>query len=378
VFKKSIRVFIDELPEHSGLKFKCNSLAKSANEGMISVKENSEINISASQGFITVSSGRKNLVSHVIEIFPTVKNNFIDYKGKKYRGIFKLVISGSKITLINELEVEDYLKGVLPLEMGNISGAENAEALKAFSIVARNFSYMKLERKNPVFDVYTDTRDQVYGGYSVEKASSNKAINETAGMILTYNHSPAEVFYFSSCGGYTEDVGNVFSQKSIPYLTTVKDNMEPNCKIAPNFEWKEIYTGGKIVKRLFESKLIENTDCVFVSMEAESRFKSGRVNALSIKLRSFEGAEKEVKIYSNNIRRIIKQSSGNSILRSTMFQVETKGSGNDAEIVLTGKGNGHGVGLCQWGAIAKSRRGDSFREILAFYFPGTRVEKIDD
>lgn len=378
IFNKTIRVLLDELPKTYSIKLKEGGYVKNASDEIIQIEKNTTVGFNLANGFITADAGKRTFISNNFEIFLNHSGQWLEHKGKKYRGGFKLVPSKDKLMLINELFVEDYLKGVLPLEMGNIKGDGNFEALKAFSIIARNFCYMKSLNKTSLFDVYPDTRDQVYGGSSVEKELSNKAIEETKGMILTYEHSPAKVFYFSSCGGYTEDVGNVFSEKDIPYLVTVRDEKEPNCKIAPGFNWIERYNSNKIVKRLLENKLIEDKDYKCTGIKINTRFKSGRVNELLLQLETSDGEPKDVKIYSNNIRKIIKTGDGSGILRSTMFDVESEKSDNGLEFVIKGKGNGHGVGLCQWGAIAKSREGAKYSEILYFYFPGTRIEKIND
>ncbi len=377
-FNKTIRVYLDELPLSYNLKLKEGGYLKNASDEIIKLERNSTVNFSLAGGFITADGGGKTFISSVFSVFPLPMAKDLEYKGKKYRGEMKFVTANNKLLIINELLVEDYLKGVLPLEMGNIKGDENFEALKAFSIIARNFAFMKLDQKGSLFDVYPDTKDQVYGGASVEKELANKAIEETKGLILTYQHSPAKVFYFSSCGGATEDVGNVFREKDIPYLVSVKDTKEPSCEIAPNFNWIEKYSGKTIIKRLFENKLIDNTENSLSNIEVKSRFESGRVNELVIDFVSPDGSENSVTISSNNIRKILKTGDGKSILRSTMFDIEKKGNGDEAEVIIKGKGNGHGVGLCQWGAIAKSRKGKSFGEILYFYFPGTRIEKIND
>ena len=377
-FNKNIRVYLDELPSSYNLKIKEGGFLKNALDETLKLEKNSTVNFSLANGFIKVDDGNKTFISSAFKVVPLNKTGVNEYKGKKYRGELKFFTADNKLYIVNELPVEDYLKGVLPLEMGNISGNGNIEALKAFSIIARNFAYMKLEQKGKLFDVYADTRDQVYGGSSVEKEMANKAVNETEGLILTYEHSPAKVFYFSSCGGATEEVGNVFSEKDIPYLTTVKDTKEPNCSIAPSFNWKEKYTGSTIIKRLYENKLVDNKKSKLVNAEIKSRFKSGRVNELCFEVESPEGSTREVKVYSNNIRKILKAADGVNILRSTMFDMDIKKDEDDVEIVLSGKGNGHGVGLCQWGAISKSRSGSTYNEILYFYFPGTRIEKIND
>lgn len=378
-FNKTIRVFLDEFPSGSSIKPKESVYLRNSSQETIKLDKNTNIRFILTNGFVSAEAGAKTYVSSFFEVFPAAKESFIEYKGKKYRGELKYTASNNRINVINELLVEDYLKGVLPLEMGNIKGEGNTEALKAFSIIARNFAYMKLEPRSPAFDVYNDTRDQVYGGAAAEKDAANRAIEATTGMILTYQHAPAKVFYFSSCGGATEDVGNVFSQKDIPYLVSVNDSKDPCCNIAPGYIWTEKYSGKLIINRLYESKLIESADYVCKDVKINSRFGSGRVNELAVSVEKIAGgSEREIKIYSNNIRKIIKTASGAGILKSTMFDIATGNEDGEIELIIKGKGNGHGVGLCQWGAIAKSRKGESYSQILYFYFPGTRIEKIND
>ena len=105
-------------------------------------------------------------------------------------------------------------------------------------------------------------------------------------------------------------------------------------------------------------------------MEIVSRFVSGRVNELKISLESDENDDKEIILKGNRIRNIIRRANG-GILRSTMIEVEM-----DDDIVINGKGNGHGVGLCQWGTLYLSHEGTDFKEILYHYFQGTEIKPI--
>ena len=319
-----------------------------------------------------VSINRRNFSGKEIRISSKDNKNSIEFKGKVYRGSIKIKTNNGQLVFVNSLSLEDYLKGVLPLEMPAGKGNENFEALKAFAICARTYSINKMDENKLSFDVYLDTRDQVYGGFNSEKEITNKAVNATMGEILTFKGKPAVTFYSASCGGHTENIKNVFNTAGdLPYLSGVKDGDEPYCSITPRFNWEETYSENQFINRLINSGLISGSDFNIENIEVASRFESGRVNELRITLSS-DGDEKEVSIFGNNIRSVIRTSDNKGILRSTMFYI----SYEDDTVTITGKGYGHGVGLCQWGSIDLSHEGWNYKSILNHYFPGTEIERI--
>lgn len=145
----------------------------------------------------------------------------LQVNGKKYRGrIVTLLNSRRRITLVNELPLEEYLLSVVPNELGP-KGFPELEALKAQAIAARTFAIWN--RLNPVsteYDVLSDTRSQVYSGMEDEHPLSTRAVDETRGMILAYNQQPIEALYTSTCGGKTENAEFVFNEPR-PYLRSV-------------------------------------------------------------------------------------------------------------------------------------------------------------
>ena len=316
-------------------------------------------------------SGRR-VSGKVITFSP--QEGLIRFKGHSYKGTIKVFAENNSLSIVNSLSLEDYLKGVLPLEMPTGTGNENFEALKAFAICARTYSLNKLGENKSTFDVYLDTRDQVYGGVESEKEITNKAVDETRDMILTYNSKPAITYYSAACGGHTENVKNVFSANGpdLPYLAGVKDGDVPYCSIAPRFEWEERYTQSVFIDRLKSAGLIDNVNFIVGDVEVASRFESGRVNELRITLKSDVAEDKVVSVYGNNIRSVIRTANNKGILRSNLFDI----SMDNGDIVIKGKGYGHGVGLCQWGSIYLSQNGWNYKAILNHYFPGTQIGKI--
>jgi stage II sporulation protein D len=325
---------------------------------------------SAGPGLILKVNGQE-FTSGEFRFLPVSAGEIFEFNGKKYRGS---IIINSKGKIVNVVSLEDYLKGVLPAEMPAGKGNENFEALKAQAVCARTYTIMKLDEKKPDFDLYIDVRDQVYGGADSEKDITNKAVNATQGMILSYNGLPALVFYSASCGGYTETGGNVFIRaKDAPYLVSVKDGDDPYCSITPKFQWEEQYPHQEFINRFIKNGLINSGSYSVKSIEVKSRFPSGRVNELEIIFTGDALTEVPVSVFGNQIRSIIRTADNKGILRSTMFDISMEGE----NIIIKGRGNGHGVGLCQWGAISQSRSGVKFEEILKHYFPGTEIQQIN-
>jgi stage II sporulation protein D len=258
----------------------------------------------------------------------------------------------------------------MPVGKGN----DNYEALKAFAIAARTYAINKVFNSKTYYDLLPDIRDQVYGGADAEHPLSNRAVDETEGLILTYDDEPATVFYHSTCGGFTESAANVFTKDDISYLRTISDGNNAYCSISPNFNWTEMIPESLLIKRLFDAKLINDTNCSINNFIIKSRFHSGRINELEISLKYNDGT-KSISIFGNQIRSIIKNKAGNGLLKSNNFIIEIDENRN---VIITGKGSGHGVGLCQWGAIGQSRLGKNYKEILNHYFPGTEIKKLND
>lgn len=314
----------------------------------------------------------RSFFSNQFLVIPSGGSN-LKFNKISYRGYFKIIKNSSQILLVNYLDIEDYVKGVILKEMPLGKGRENYEALKAFSILSRTYVMKKKLETNQQFDTYADIRDQVYGGMSSENEITNRLVDLTKGQILSYNNRIATVFYHSTCGGFTENVENVFTSVPIPYLKTLEDDYPPNCKISPRFEWEESFTEKQLVSRLFEAKYISDKNVKISKIEILSRFNSGRVNELKFFL--IENKKlKEISLFSNNIRFVLKNSKG-SILRSTNFNIKIS---KNNDFIFYGKGYGHGVGLCQWGSISLSRKGLSFQKIINHYFPGTEIKKVYD
>ena len=369
-----VRVLLDEEPGTYEFVNASPVYLKNGDNYVALLNPGNRLSVAGSGNDVEVEIEGKSFKGKYMRLVPGSPGESVSYKGGLYHGSINLVAEGEAIKVVNELSIEEYLKGVIPKEMPTGRGNEYYEALKAFTICARTYTFSKLNEKKKNFDVFADTRDQVYGGSGIEKDIVNKVVDETRGLILTYNDKPAVTFYHSTCGGYTEDAKNVFPNMDLPYLVTVKDGDEPYCSISPKFTWTETIPEKTFVQRFVSSGYLDSPGYSVSNLNINSTFESGRINELEILFAGRTGKLKTVKIYGNNIRYIIRTADNKTILESNNFSIRKDGD----NIVINGKGYGHGVGLCQWGALAQSKEGRDFEEILSLYYPGTKIESLDD
>lgn len=370
-YVNEVRILLEDSDRE--LKIDTDVYLISENERLALIKAGNKILVEPINQILFIKLGTKNFNSKVYYL-ESVNDSLIKVNDKKYRGRIKLINIDKELKMINQLSLEDYIKGVMTKEMPVGKGSENYEALKAFAIAARTYALNKIFKSTTYYDLLPDVRDQVYGGADAEHPLSNMAVDETRDLILLYNGKPAIVFYHSTCAGFTENSANVFTNDDIEYLRSIRDGDTPFCSVSPNFNWKEVLPEKTFIKRLYDAKLIKSSDYLIEKFNIKSRFPSGRINELEVTLKNGEGLS-TISIFGNQIRSIIKNQSGNGILKSNNFIIELTPERN---VEIIGKGYGHGVGLCQWGAIGQSRLGKSYKEILSHYFPGTDIKKLND
>ena len=293
--------------------------------------------------------------------------------GRRYRGELALYrVDPHGLVAVNELPLEEYLLGVVPLEIGPREPDE-MEAVKAQAVAARTYAVRHLGRRDSLgFDVFGDVEDQVYGGREAERTQSSRAVEATAGEILVWEGTPARAYYHSTGGGHTAKVSDVWELPDAPYLRRVSDGRPEGgdfCAISPRYAWEESWSGDELaaavaagVERQFG---ISAAPGPVTDVRVLARAPHGRVTELEVRT---EGGRWVVR--KNDIRFFLRTPDGRP-LRSTRFEVA--GRGPDGGLSLRGRGYGHGIGMCQWGAIGRSRAGHSYREILSHYYPGTGV-----
>ena len=157
------------------------------------------------------------------------KEGFVSVKNKWYRGLLMIQNKNGKLTVINNVNIEDYIKGVLPSEMP--SGWES-EALKAQAIAARSYALANLGKRAKLgYDLNDTTEDQVYGGATAETQKTNQIVENTKGLVLIYDYKIIPAYYSASAGGQTINASSAWGNKDLPYIRSVPsydDNVKKN------------------------------------------------------------------------------------------------------------------------------------------------------
>jgi len=251
------------------------------------------------------------------------------------------------ILVVNRLSLDRYLMGLLGAEMGP---KWPLEALKAQAVAARTFfMHRRLSREDAPFDVSATTLDQVYKGIRLESKRTTRAVQETRGLVLTWGNMPAETLFHACCGGRTHSSFEVFGGK-IPYLRAVDD---PDCSRCPKHRWSMKLRLDNVAKKL----TLRGWTGVIDKVEQ----KKGTL--------CFIGHHgRKLKLSKVNFRKLM----GAILIPSPWFHASLDGN----VLLLNGRGSGHGVGLCQWGARGMAERGKDFRSILRRYYPGCKIRKL--
>jgi stage II sporulation protein D (peptidoglycan lytic transglycosylase) len=310
---------------------------------------------------------------------PEGNSPFVVWNSKRYRGQVVVSRTDSGLMVVNRLPMDDYLRGVVPLEIGNRTAAEFA-AVQAQAVAARTYAYKHLNDVR-AFDMYSTVQDQVYGGVDAEKPQSDTAIMTTADVVVLYGGQPITTPYHSTCGGSTAAVSEVwYEQSDQPYLRPVSDRIPGSdhyyCDPSPRFSWTQNFDGAGL-RAVMEKYLAAYTKAPkagvgrITDIREQGRTPSGRMAALLVQTDS--GA---FTLRGNDIRFVLRDPKG-AILNSTFFSFTRETSGGEVSaLTVNGRGYGHGIGMCQWGAIGRARAGQNYRTILETYYPGTTVGRI--
>ena len=219
------------------------------NSRLIKSLKDTNFLVSANNNLITIF----NRASYS-ELFLKNNNGYFQLGNYKYKGSLKLVAENNKLLFINVLNVEEYIKGVLPNE---ISSKWHIEVLKAQAVAARTFAYYYIINnadKDRKYDLTDNTFAQVYKGMVNENAMFNKAINTTKEEVIIYNGKVIQAFFHSVCGGYTEDAGKVWG-RDLPFLKAIPCNY---CSGARYYKWKAEFTETELLRKLKYNKYYFN------------------------------------------------------------------------------------------------------------------------
>ncbi|MBQ3053931.1 MAG: SpoIID/LytB domain-containing protein [Clostridia bacterium] len=302
---------------------------------------------------------------------------------RKYRKSIELTATPSGIRVVNVLPLDHYLYGVLPNE---IYPSWGEEALKTTAVASRSFTLASMggKHEDDGFDICTNTHCQMYRGMGTEYASTNKAIDDTAGQVLTYNNKVISAVYSANNGGYCESSANVWVA-DLPYYKIKKD------PYTPEDLWTVNYTGDEIRERIkSKGKDIGKITGIKVTKTSES----GRVTELTItgtngkyvttkdsirSLLSLKSTMFEILVNGNSLESLISAiiAMENSADKGTILS-EIVFPAYDIKVTINGKGYGHGVGISQWGCKNMADMGKSYTEILDFYYDGAEIKKLGE
>jgi len=285
-------------------------------------------------------------------------------KARSYRGQIAISVQDGRLRLINRIVLEDYLRGVLPSE---IPSSFAREALRAQAIAARTYAIMSARKHASAgFGLCDGPHCQVYLGVTEESPSTDAAVRDTTGLVVTYQHRLIYAVYHDSCGGRT--AGNETAWQGsdlLPYLRPVPDTEGGGalCDRSPRNVWTRQIPQSKLAAALVKFKVA----APITAIEAASTDANGRPQEYTVR-----GAQGDVTIRAGVLRDMVNRALGPTTLPSADFTAAPNGD----SFVFAGRGNGHGVGLCQWGANAMAKAGRTAQQILTHYYTGASVEPI--
>ncbi len=310
-----------------------------------------------------------------IQVSPTAREGRIKVSDREYRGSMEVSNKNGKLTVVNMLDVENYLRGVVPPEIGKLK-EDRIEALKAQAVAARTYTVSNLGRRKALgFDLYSTVADQVYHGYSAEWAVADRAISETRGVIATYEGKPIAAQYSSTCAGETESIEDAWGGEPVPYLRSVQDRYRGSgdfCSHSPVYTWR-VEWNKQTLENILATRLPgldsrKRGEFSLRDMDIKQRSPTGRVQLLEIK--SNHGT---TTLRGDRIRSALRRPvQGQPMLRSTKFDLKFRQN----TVVAEGGGYGHGIGMCQMGAIGMAGQGYKYDRILKHYYRGIELKRM--
>jgi len=324
----------------------------------------------------------------------------------EYRGEFLVICApiGAGLTLVNNVDLESYLKGVVPWEIGR-HPEERLAALQAQAVAARTYTVSHWgARRSRGFDVFASVMDQVYKGSADEDPVCNQAVDSTTGLVLKDGGQEIEAYYSACCGGTASNIHEVWARAPRSYLKQTADGPDRHgqsyCADSRYFHWRESWTSGQL------TEILQETLPAFLDWIAESPARTkwsgpvfsprdgtsdsrrpGKLWNLEILSRTTSGRVADLAVSTDagvyhvrgdRTRWVLRPAGGNPfILRSAMFDLELERDGTQLQrVAVRGRGFGHGIGLCQTGALVRADQGQTYDEILAHYYPGAVLTRL--
>ena len=269
----------------------------------------------------------------------------------KYYGDIYIKQVDSKLQIVNFVDIEKYLLGVVPYEMPS---SFPLEALKAQTVIARSYAQTNINRKKKDFDLYDDTRSQVYAGIPKSRLSNvEKAIKETKGEVITYNGRVIDALFHSYSGGYTASAKEVYGN-DIEYLKPIEDIYSKGVPMSV-LTWTYLIPKSQLEKEIgfipvdYDIEYTESNRVKYIILYNEDRSLE----------KKYTGAEFRRKYSTSKIK-------------STAYNINIE----NGDIKVVGSGYGHGVGFSQWSSktMAEDEK-MSYKDIINFFYTGVKIEK---
>lgn len=312
----------------------------------------------------------------VMQFIPSVDGS-ISVNGSAYRGQIRLVPVGEgEFDVINDLDVESYLQGVLAREL---FPDWHPEAYRAQAVIARTYALYEVKTgpQGRHFDLHADERSQVYGGIAAETEKANQAVQSTRGIVVTWGPTGQEkIFkaYFSSCcGGVSASQGDAFKEPTIPPLDAKYNGA--TCSISSRYNWGPVTLAKSDLTQRFRNWGIRNGHPI-ASLQSLSGLEVATINAFG-RPRRFVVTDMNGQQYmlsSEETRWAINTPGAGTSKGVTVFSgfFRTIDLGSNIQIV-EGHGFGHGVGACQWCMQARALAGENFEQIVLKAYPQSKV-----
>lgn len=281
---------------------------------------------------------------------PPVPGSSVEIAGRAYRGGLLLKAVGGAVSAVNVVDLEDYLRGVVPAEMPS---SWPLEALKSQAVVARTYAAARI---NPgsYYDLCATETCQVYGGLGRETAGADAAIVATRAQVVSYGGAAARTYFSSDSGGYTASSQEAWGQ-DLPYLQARPDPASQG----PNSRWS------------FSVPLARVGDIA-------SRYgvRIGAIKSLNIAGVSPSGRATSIVLSGVSGSKTLGGADAGGFVRSLGAKSSRINFSGSDPLIVTGAGAGHGVGLSQWGAAGWARQGWNYLQIMGFYYGGASISSI--
>ena len=298
--------------------------------------------IAATAGELTVDG---HPVGRVLELS---SDEGVVWDGRRYHGSLRVHADGDRVRVVNVVDLEAYLRGVVPAEMVPVWPAE---ALRAQAVAARTYTLAHLD-PGAAYDVCATDECQVYRGRGVEHPATDAAIADTAGLVLTYAGVFARTYYHSDSGGVIASSAEVWG-RDLPYLQAFQDVVTDG----PHRTWNARLTPDQVARTL---RAVGRDVGVVARMSVLATSASGRVVRAE-----FVGSGGRAVLEGLALRTVLRGWG----LKSTRFTMT-------GDLSLRGGGWGHGVGMSQYGARELAVQGYGFAQILGFYYPDTTLQRV--